>query len=101
MASNSAQLGVAQLGVAQLGASGGPASPSAYAGTAITIQPYTAAELHPHTFPPSILDSAPLLLTATYVVVRQSFSYHRSLADRRVSNGSPVGHDQTPETSKT
>jgi hypothetical protein len=41
-----------------------------------TIQPYTAAELHPHTFPPSVLDAAPMLLTVSYVAVRENFRFY-------------------------
>jgi hypothetical protein len=57
------------------------ATPSAYLGSALTIQPYTAAELHPHTFPPSLFDAVPMLAAVTYVVVRENFRYCRTLHD--------------------
>jgi hypothetical protein len=57
------------------------ATPSAYLGSALTIQPYTAAELHPHTFPPSLFDTVPMLAAVTYVVVRENFRYCRTLHD--------------------
>lgn len=59
------------------------ATPSAYVGSALTVQPYTAAELHPHTFPPSLFDAAPMILTTAYVIVRQSFRFHRALHDEQ------------------
>jgi hypothetical protein len=59
------------------------ATPSAYVGSALTVQPYTAAELHPHTFPPSLFDAAPMIVTTVYVVVRESFRFHRALHDER------------------
>jgi hypothetical protein len=61
------------------------ATPSAYLGSALTIQPYTAAELHPHTFPPSLLDAVPMLAAVTYVVVRENFRYSRTLRDAPTS----------------
>lgn len=65
---------------ASLGLMAGATS-SAYLGSALTIQPYTAAELHPHTFPPSPFDAVPMLAVVTYVVVRENFRYSRTLHD--------------------
>jgi hypothetical protein len=59
------------------------ATPSAYVGSALTVQPYTAAELHPHTFPPSLFDAAPMIVTTAYVVVCGSFRFHRALHDEQ------------------
>jgi hypothetical protein len=57
------------------------ATPSAYLGSALTIQPYTAAELHPHTWPPSLFDAVPMLAVVAYVVLRESFRCSRTLND--------------------
>jgi hypothetical protein len=59
------------------------ATPSAYAGTAVTMQPYTAAELHAHEWPPTPLEGVPMLAATAYVVVRGSFRYHYRAPERR------------------
>ena len=51
------------------------AGASAYLGSAVTIQLYTAAELHPHTFPPSLYEAVLLLAAVTYVVMCENFRY--------------------------
>ena len=78
------------------------ATASAYEGSALTIQPNTAAELHPHTYPPSMFDAIPLLAVTGAVVFRNSFRYHRNLdGSRDACCGSQMGHEQIPKSSKT
>ena len=52
------------------------ASLSAYEGAALTIQPNSAAELHPHEWPPTVFDAVPMLATVAYVAVRENFRFY-------------------------
>jgi hypothetical protein len=53
------------------------ATPSAYVGQALTIQPNPAPEMHAHEYPPTMLDGVPLVAAIACVVVYEKFRYVR------------------------
>ncbi len=63
------------------------ATPSGYEGMPLTIQPNTAAELHAHEWPPTLLEGVPMLAAAVYVVARENFRYVWRLPHGRRTTG--------------
>jgi hypothetical protein len=52
-------------------------------GSAITVTPQTAAELHPHALPVPLFDAVLMVVTVTFVVLRRLA--HRRYTDRTAS----------------